>query len=113
MGKNLAIALISSMIVVILGGMTSLALSSDDLTDQQKQLEIQKLVDNHRSALPTELVLAIICQEGGEGAFQIDGWDYNTFYSQNDGPWAQPTNGDGIMQVTTASGHHEVWAIYS
>lgn len=113
MGKNLAIALISSMIVVILGGMTSLALSSDDLTDQQKQLEIQKLVDNHRSALPTELVLAIICQEGGEGAFQIDGWDYNTFYSQNDGPWAQPTNGDGIMQVTTASGHHEKCGPYT
>lgn len=113
MGKNLAIALISSMIVVILGGMTSLALSSDDLTDQQKQLEIQKLVDNHRSALPTELVLAIICQEGGEGAFQIDGWDYNNFYSQNDGPWAQPTNGDGIMQVTTASGHHEKCGPYT
>lgn len=113
MGKNLAIALISSMIVVILGGMTSLALSSDDLTDQQKQLEIQKLVDNHRSSLPTELVLAIICQEGGEGAFQIDGWDYNSFYSQNDGPWAQPTNGDGIMQVTTASGHHEKCGPYT
>ncbi len=107
MGKPLAIALISSMIMVILGGTTSLALSSDDLTDQQKQLEIQIMVDNHRSALPTELILAIIRQEGGEGAFHIDGWDYNSFYSQNDGPWAQPTNGDGIMQVTTASGHHE------
>jgi hypothetical protein len=77
------------------------------ITDQQKQQEILNMVNNHRGSLPTELVLAIIRIEGGEGAFHVDGWNYNSFYKERDGPWAQPTNGDGIMQVTTASGYHE------
>ncbi len=65
------------------------------------------MVNNHRGSIPAELVLAIIRQEGGEGAFHIDGWNYNSFYRETDGSWAQPTNGDGIMQVTSASGYHE------
>jgi|GEM_PF-1842395 len=80
---------------------------NDDLTDRQKQLEIQNMVNNHKGALPVELVLAIIRQEGGEGAFHIDGWNYNRFYSQSDGPWAQPTNGDGIMQVANTDYHEK------
>ena len=77
------------------------------INDQQKQQEILNMVNNHRGSIPPELVLAIICQEGGEGAFHVDGWNYNSFYRESDGPWAQPTNGDGIMQVTAASGYHE------
>ena len=81
--------------------------SIETVTDVQKQSEILNLVNNQRGALPAELLLAIIRQEGGEGAFHVDGWRYNSFYSQSDGPWAQPTNGDGVMQVTVASGYHQ------
>jgi VCBS repeat-containing protein len=80
---------------------------STSITDQQKQQEILKMVNSHRGSLPPELVLAIIRQEGGEGAFHINGWNYNPFYKESDGSWAQPINGDGIMQVTVASGYHE------
>jgi hypothetical protein len=82
-------------------------ITSSSLTDQQKQQEILNIVNSHRGSLPTELVLALTRQEGGEGAFHVDGWNYNDFYRESDGAWAQPTNGDGIMQVTAASGYHE------
>lgn len=81
--------------------------SQTPITDQQKQQKILNMVNIHRNSLPPELVLAISRQEGGEGAFHIDGWNYNSFYRESDAPWAQPTNGDGIMQVTSASGYHE------
>jgi len=68
------------------------------LTDEEKQQEILAMVNSHRGSIPPELVLAIIRQEGGEGAFYID---------ESEGAWAQPLNGDGIMQVTVASGYHE------
>jgi len=77
------------------------------INDQQKQQEILNMVNIHRSILPAELILAIVRQEGGKGAFYVEGWKYNSFYRQSDAPWAQPTNGDGIMQVTAASGYHE------
>jgi hypothetical protein len=83
------------------------------INDQQKQQEILNMVNNHNGSLSAELVLAIICQEGGSGAFYVDGWNYNSFYRESDGPWAQPTNGDGIMQVTTASGYHERSGAYT
>lgn len=79
--------------------------NNDAITDKQKQQEIFNLVNIHKGELPAELVLAIICQEGGKGSFYTDGSKYNTFYEENHGPWAQPTNGDGIMQVTPASGY--------
>ena len=81
--------------------------TNQSVTDHQKQQEILNMVNSHRGSIPAELVLAIIRQEGGEGAFHVDGWNYNSFYKESDGPWAQPTNGDGIMQVTLASGYHE------
>jgi len=83
--------------------------SINELTDQQKQQEILDMVNSHRNALPSELVLAIIRLEGGEGAFHVDGQVYNSFYRQSDVPWAQPKNGDGIMQVTAASGYHKTF----
>ena len=83
--------------------------SQNALTNQQKQQEILDIVNSHRGTLPSELVLAIIRLEGGEGAFHVDGWDYNSFYGKSDAPWAQPTNGDGIMQVTAASGYHKTF----
>jgi hypothetical protein len=84
-------------------------ITSASLTDQQKQQEILTMVNSHRGSLPAELVLAVIRQEGGEGAFHVDGWNYDTFYRESDGPWAQPTNGDGIMQVSATGNpyYHE------
>jgi len=70
------------------------------ITDQQKQQYLLTMVNNHRGMLPPELVLGVIRTEGGAGAFHVDGWNYNSFYRQIDGQWAQPTNGDGIMQVS-------------
>jgi hypothetical protein len=64
------------------------------------------MVNSHKDVLPPELVLGVIRTEAGVGAFHVDGWNYNSFYRQIDGPWAQPTNGDGIMQVTSESGYH-------
>ena len=72
------------------------------ITDQQKQNAILGLVNSHRGTLPTEFVLAEIFQEGGQGAFHVNGSNYNSFYNASDGPWAQPTNGDGIMQNAVA-----------
>ena len=83
------------------------------ISDQQKQQEILNMVNSHRGTIPAELVLAIIRQEGDRGAFYVDGWNYDYFYRESDGPWAQPTNGDGIMQVTTASDHHERSGVYT
>ena len=77
----------------------------DVVSNEIKQQEILNIVNEHRESLPTELVLAMISQEGGRGAFYIDGWNKNNFYSESDGSWAQPTNGDGIMQVTAGSGY--------
>jgi hypothetical protein len=120
--KMLGLILILVVIVPVFGGVVSAGDVSGELkqsdtdaqlfdknriTDQQKQQEILNMVNSHRGSLPAELILAIIRSEGGEGAFHVDGWNYNYFYSESDGPWAQPTNGDGIMQVTTASGYHE------
>ena len=84
------------------------------LTDSQKQQLMLGMVNAHRGALPAELVLAEIFQEGGQGAFHVNGSQYNPFYSPADAPWAQPdNNGDGIMQVTVASGHHEASGPYT
>jgi surface antigen len=48
------------------------------INDQQKQQEILNMVNNHRGSIPIELVLAIIRQEGDEGAFHIDSYNYNS-----------------------------------
>jgi len=77
------------------------------ISDQQKQQEMLNMVTRYSGAVPQELILAIIRQEGGRGAFYTKGWQYNSFYRESNSPWAQPTNGDGITQVTTASGYHE------
>ncbi|HEX4629560.1 MAG TPA: RICIN domain-containing protein [Chthoniobacterales bacterium] len=77
------------------------------ITDAQKQQNIIAMVNNHRGSLPSEFVLSEIFQEGGQGAFYVNGYLYNSFYRQADAPWAQPSNNsDGIMQVTSASGYH-------
>jgi len=76
-------------------------------SDSEKQAEILKIIDSCRGIFPRELIAAIIRLEGGKGAFYLEGYLYNQFYLKNDGSWAQPTNGDGIMQVTSASGYHE------
>ena len=81
------------------------------ITDQQKQNDMLTIVNNHQGALPAEFVLAEIFQEGGRGAFYVDGYDYNSFYSSADGPWAQPSNGDGIMQNAVA--YHEASGSYT
>ena len=86
---------------------------SPPISDQEKQQQILDMVNSHRGSIPAELVLAVIRQEGGAGAFYVEGWKYNSFYRQNDAPWAQPTNGDGIMQVTAASGYHETSGPYT
>ena len=86
---------------------------TQSINDNQKQQEILNRVNSYRGSLLAELVLAIIRQEGGEGAFHVNGWDYNSFYRESDGHWAQPTNGDGIMQVTAASGYHERSGTYT
>ena len=83
------------------------------ITDQQKENAILAMVNDHRGALPAEFVLAEIFQEGGQGAFYVDGSNYNSFYNASDAPWAQPTNGDGIMQVTSASGYHQLSGTYT
>ena len=56
---------------------------------------------------PSELVAAVILQEGGQGQFYVNGSPYNpSFYKSAEGPWAQPyNNSDGIMQVTSSSGY--------
>lgn len=76
-------------------------------TDKAKQQAILNLVNSYRSALPPEFVIAEILQEAGQGAFHVDGSKYNPFYRASDGPYAQPTNGDGILQVTTGSGYRK------
>ncbi|MBE3123843.1 MAG: cadherin domain-containing protein, partial [Planctomycetes bacterium] len=91
----------------------NVSLGGPVITDRQKQDDLLQIVNTHRGTLPSELVLAAIRQEGGEGAFHVDGWAYNSFYLQDDGAWAQPTNGDGVMQVTEESWHHEVSGPYS
>ena len=94
-------------ICVLLLFAVQLALGALVPTDQQKQEMMLDMINNHKSSLPEELVLSVIRQEGGEGAFYVNGWEYNRFYREEDVPWAQPTNDDGIMQVTAASGWHE------
>ncbi|HIH98799.1 MAG TPA: N-acetylmuramoyl-L-alanine amidase [Thermoplasmata archaeon] len=81
--------------------------SAYSLTDYQKQQAMLGMVSVHCGSLPREVVLAVTRQEGGEGAFHVEGWKYNPFYRMGDAPWAQPANGDGVMQVTEASGYHE------
>jgi len=69
------------------------------------------MVNSHRGILPPELVLAVMFQEGGQGAFYVDGSSLTPcFYRQVDSPWAQPHNTcspnnlyDGVMQVSPAS----------
>jgi hypothetical protein len=78
-----------------------------------KQNAILTLVNKDRGTLPAEFLLAEIFDEGGRGAFYADGYNYNPFYKSADAPWAQPSNGDGIMQVTCASGFHEVSGPYT
>lgn len=88
-------------------GNDSFVLASGTVSDNQKQQEILKMVNKYRGSIPAELVLAVIRQESGEGAFHVDGWNYDSCYRKSEGSWAQPTNGDGIMQVTDASYYHE------
>src|ERR1700722_2265769 len=84
------------------------------ITDQQKQQLMLQMVDNHCGPLAPEYVLAEIRQEGGAGAFYADGALYDSFYMASEAPWAQPDdNGDGIMQVTAASGDHEKSGTYT
>lgn len=79
--------------------------SSTSVTDSQKQSEILNMANKYRGDVPVELVLATIRQEGGKGAFYTNSWTYNhNLYKKYHAPWAQPKNGDGIMQVTSASG---------
>ncbi len=106
------------LILVCIAILLSLAISTfsavgADITDQEKQQAILTMVNNHRNIIPSELVLSIIRQESGAGAFHTDGWNYNPFYREIDGPWAQPTNDDGIMQVTPDSGYHEMSGPYT
>jgi hypothetical protein len=85
-----------------------------ELTDRQKEDAMLAMVNSYRGALPAELVLAVIFQEGGQGAFYVNGYLKNSFYRQVDAPWAQPSNNtDGIMQVTAASGYHERSGAYT
>ena len=79
------------------------------ITNKQKQEEILNMVNNHRGSIPPELVLAIIRQEGGEGAFYVNSWEKDNNYDDH-GAWSQPKNGDGVMQVTSGSGHHHAYA---
>ncbi len=92
-----------------------------DSADQEKQALILEMVNKHKNdagnAWPTEVILAMICQEAGEGAFRASGRSRiykNYFY----GPWTEPDNtwdsrrtlgyaffSDGLMQVTPASGY--------
>ncbi len=83
------------------------------VTDEEKQRTILEMVLEHCEPMPPELVIAIIRQEAGQGAFHAEPWKHNPFYDPRDGPWAQPTNGDGIMQVTRASGWHQVSGPYT
>jgi len=87
--------------------------TSVSITDEEKQQDILNMVNNHRGVLSPGLVLGVIRTEAGVGAFHVDGWNYNSFYREADGSWAQPTNGDGIMQVTSASGYHEKSGTYT
>jgi hypothetical protein len=89
-----------------------LALLLVGLTDVEKQEKILQMTEELCGELPPELVIAVIRQEDGAGAFYCDGWRHNSFYSRDGGPWAQPSNGDGIMQVTAARGWHEVSGAY-
>ena len=98
---NMAIML-SLLLLSMVGSVTA------TISDEEKQQEILSIVNSHRGSIPSELVLSIIRQEGGEGAFYTNGWVFNpSIYRESDGVWAQPTNGDGMMQVTDASGYHE------
>jgi hypothetical protein len=82
------------------------------VTDTEKQGSILDMAEEACGDLPAELVVAIMRQEGGKGAFYCDGWRYNSFYLAENAPWAQPENGDGVMQVTEASGWHETSGPY-
>src|SRR5204863_8720524 len=62
--------------VMLSGGFATSAMA---LTDQDKQQNILTAVNNHRSSLPAEFVLSIIFQEGGRGAFYVNGYLYNSF----------------------------------
>lgn len=78
------------------------------ISDTEKQSKILNMANSYRREIPVELTLSIIRQEGGEGAFYIDSWAHNpSDYKKNHGPWAQPKNGDGVMQVTSASGYDD------
>jgi len=89
-----------------------LALLLIGLTDIEKQEKILQMTEELCGELPPDLVIAVMRQEGGAGAFYCDGWRHNSFYSEETSPWAQPSNGDGIMQVTEASGWHETCGLY-
>ena len=92
---------------------TYTASTGGQLTDSQKQQIMLRLVDQYHADLPAEAILAVIFQEGGEGAFYANGYLHDSWDSATDAPWSQPNNGDGIMQVTSASGYHERSGTYS
>ena len=55
------------------------------ITDQQKQNAMLGIVNNYRARTHRVCYLSEIFQEGGQGAFHIDGYDYNSFYRSADG----------------------------
>ena len=83
------------------------------ITDQQKENAILAMVNDHRGALPRRICSGGNIPRRRPGAFYVDGSNYNSFYNASDAPWAQPTNGDGIMQVTSASGYHQLSGTYT
>lgn len=120
----LAISLICLLIgVAFLASLNAIATESkgNPITDSEKQQLVLNMVNAHRNdggtAWPAEVILAMICQEGGEGAFHTSG-DYYSYNNYMYGPWTEPDNtwqsrknigydffSDGIMQVTPASGY--------
>ena len=75
------------------------------VTDAEKQEQMLRMVNAHRGSLPAELVLAVLFQEGGQGAFYADGAGVSPgIYQGGVGPWEQPFGSeDGVMQVQPAS----------
>ncbi len=88
------------------------AFGPHSVTDAEKQERLLGMVNAHSGTIPTELVLAILRQEGGVGAFYVDSAAKSPdLYEEGFGPWSQPTrtNRDGVMQVSAEGnpGYHE------
>jgi len=86
-------------------------------TDEEKQQLILGWIQRHNNDggnnWPVEVILAMIFQEAGDGAFHSSG-DYYLYNNYKYGPWTEPDNtrlyrgyaffSDGPMQVTPGSG---------